>query len=97
MIGPHKKKRMEDLGELTLATQTSMKKKVPLTKKQTDVLAFIERFFAYKGYMPTLSEIAEFLGAKSHQAASDVVGRLEKKGRILRTRGEHRNISIIEQ
>lgn len=54
----------------------------PLSPRQKDVLALIERSIAEHGYPPTRSEISAALGATSPNAAEQHLRALERKGYI---------------
>ncbi len=54
----------------------------PLSPRQKDVLALIERSIAEHGYPPTRSEISTALGATSPNAAEQHLRALERKGYI---------------
>lgn len=59
--------------------------KEPLTQKQQDVLNAIKGMVEEEGTPPSLRQIAEKMGYKSHNAARVVVDALEKKGYLVRT------------
>lgn len=63
-----------------------------LTKRQTEVLAFIWRYFVDNQCYPTHREITSELGATSSNAGPWIDG-LEKKGVIIKVNGR-RNIRI---
>lgn len=72
-------------------------KKVSLTKKQSDVLAFIRKYFTAENFPPTIKEIAENFKMKSHNQVHEILLALEKKGHIERkTKGTSRGIKIME-
>ena len=54
----------------------------PLSPRQKDVLALIERSIAERGYPPTRPEISAALGASSPNAAEQHLRALERKGYI---------------
>lgn len=54
----------------------------PLSPRQKDVLALIERSIAERGYPPTRPEISAALGATSPNAAEQHLRALERKGYI---------------
>lgn len=56
-----------------------------LTKRQREVLAFIERFLREHGYSPSLGEIAEGLGLKSPSTVHKHLVNLERQELIDRT------------
>lgn len=67
-----------------------------LTKKQFDILGFIQKALLQKGYPPTLREIAAHFKIKSVRTAFDHVAALEKKGYVRRDKGTRRGLSILK-
>lgn len=65
-----------------------------LTRRQREVLGFIEGFVEKRGYPPTLREIGQSLGIKSTNAVSDHLSVLERKGVIVRDRTRSRGIVL---
>lgn len=65
-----------------------------LTARQAEVLAWINKFKAEKGYSPTRKEIAEGMGFKSANAAEDHLQALAAKGALRITPGIARGIVI---
>ena len=69
--------------------------KLPLTKKQEEVLEFIDRFIANNGYSPTLDEVANYFKLRSPQNAGAYIYQLIKKGKLGRKgKGRWRNLYI---
>lgn len=78
--------------------QTPTAKKLPLTKKQSDVLLFIKKYFAAENFPPTIKEIAENFKMKSQNQVQEILMVLEKKGHIERkTKGTSRGIKILDE
>ncbi len=67
-----------------------------LTKRQFDILGFIQKALLQKGYPPTLREIAAHFKIKSVRTAFDHVAALEKKGYVRRDKGTRRGLSILK-
>ena len=65
-----------------------------LTARQHEVLSFIEREIAAKGYPPTTRELAAACGLGAPSAAHRMLGALERKGYLTRTPGAKRAIVI---
>ncbi|MEZ6195209.1 MAG: transcriptional repressor LexA [Planctomycetota bacterium] len=65
-----------------------------LTRKQTEVLAFIRDFIADRGFAPTLEEIGGALGV-SAVTAREHVKALEAQGVIRTERNRARSIEIV--
>lgn len=65
-----------------------------LTEKQSDVLNFIARSVADRGYPPTRAEICDAFGFRSPNSAEEHLRALEKKGAISVAPGISRGIKI---
>lgn len=68
--------------------------KIKLTDRQQQVLALLNAFRHEHGYPPTVQELAEMMGCRSHNAAADHLRALERKGVLTRERGVSRGISF---
>lgn len=67
----------------------------PITKRQAQVLAFIEVHIDQHGAAPTYQEIADRFGMRSLATAYEHVTILERKGRVVRNRASRRAITVI--
>ncbi len=67
---------------------------IPLTSRQSEVLAFIEEFVEEMGMPPTRVEIARNLGFKSANAAEEHLRALKRKGAIELLSGTSRGIQL---
>lgn len=67
-----------------------------LSKKQTEVLAFIKEYIVKNNVSPTLVEIAEFLDINTKSTINQHLSALEKKGYITRLPGTYRGIIVNE-
>lgn len=68
-----------------------------LTKRQLELLKFIERYIAENSRSPTRREMGAALGV-SHVAAHALVGRLADRGIIREARGgRERQVIILER
>ena len=67
---------------------------MPLTFRQSEVLAFIEEFVEEVGMPPTRAEIARNLGFKSANAAEEHLRALKRKGAIELLSGMSRGIQL---
>lgn len=67
-----------------------------LTKKQGGVYIFIKDFIQRNGKSPTITEIRDFLKAKSLRTVTQYLEILEKKGFITRNKSKHRSINLAE-
>lgn len=69
--------------------------KARLTELQEDVLKFIIRFRAEKGWPPTRKEISAHFGFKSVNSAELHLKVLKRKGFIAIERGTARGIAVL--
>jgi repressor LexA len=65
-----------------------------LTKRQREILQFIERFLNRNGYSPSLEEIAKGLNLKSISTVHKHLSNLESKGLIRRHWNRGRSIEL---
>ncbi len=68
-----------------------------LTKRQKEVLEFIENYIETQGYSPNLREIAAFLGVKTPRGAQIHIKALERKGFIKIERHKARSIQLVKK
>lgn len=66
-----------------------------LTKRQREMLGFIEGHIQSRGYPPTLREIGNELGIHSTNGVHDHLLALQKKGYIEQRAGTCRTIRVI--
>lgn len=66
-----------------------------LTKRQSEVLRYIQSGVLKNGYPPTLREIASFFNIQSVRTIFDHIVALEKKGYIKRDKGKRRGLRIL--
>lgn len=66
-----------------------------LTKRQAQILGFLQSFKNREGVAPTYREISGHFGFKSTKAASDHVRALEKKGYVRLHGNRSRSIEIV--
>ena len=74
----------------------SLKIKLPLTDQQEKTLSFLISYMAEKGFPPTITEIQKSLGFKNPGYVHKILLYLEKKGYIIRKKGEHRGVRLTE-
>lgn len=67
---------------------------IPLTPRQSEVLAFIRQMLAARGMPPTRTEIATHFGFRSPKAAEDHLRALARKGAIDLLPGTSRGIRL---
>ncbi len=65
-----------------------------LTRRQVQILDFIARYRATRGYSPTMREIASLLGLSSVATVAEHISALEKKGMIHRRPNKARSITL---
>ena len=63
-----------------------------LTPKQAQVLAFLKRFIAERGFPPTRAEIAQEFGFRSANAAEEHLQALARENAVRLTRGISRGV-----
>jgi repressor LexA len=68
-----------------------------LTGKQQEILEFIRKEIASKGYPPSVREISSAVGLKSTSTVHGHLERLEKKGIIRRDPTKPRAIEILDE
>src|ERR1041384_7616543 len=66
-----------------------------VTKRQREVLNFIEATRARLGHRPTLREIASHFGFRSPKAAADHVTALQRKGVLSSAEGKARSLHAV--
>ncbi|UCC74820.1 MAG: transcriptional repressor LexA [Gemmatimonadota bacterium] len=67
-----------------------------LTKRQREILDFIESFIQNAGYSPSFEEIAGFFGYRSLATVHEHLSNLERKGYIRRNYNESRSVEPLE-
>jgi repressor LexA len=67
-----------------------------LTRRQREILDFIESFIQSYGYSPSFEEIASFFGYKSLATVHEHLSNLERKGYIRRNYNESRSVEPLE-
>jgi repressor LexA len=70
---------------------------MPLTKRQKQILDYIEEFIDDKGYAPSFEEIAEDFGYSSLATVHEHLSNLERKGYIRKSYNESRSIELVSQ
>ena len=68
---------------------------MPLTKRQKEVLSFVESHIQQRGYAPSLEEIAEHFSFQSLATVHEHLTNLEHKGYIRRSFNESRSIEVL--
>jgi repressor LexA len=68
---------------------------MPLTKRQKEILDYIDGFIAERGYAPSFEEIAESFGYASLATVHEHLSNLERKGFIRKSYNESRSIELV--
>ena len=70
---------------------------MPLTKRQKQILDFVETFTQRNGYAPSFEEIAEEFGYSSLATVHEHLTNLERKGYIRKAYNESRSVELVPQ
>ncbi|MGQ0647700.1 MAG: transcriptional repressor LexA [Gemmatimonadaceae bacterium] len=68
---------------------------MPLTKRQREILTFLQSYAEERGYAPSFEEIAEQFNYNSLATVHEHLSNLERKGYIKRSYNESRSIEIL--
>jgi repressor LexA len=68
---------------------------MPLTKRQREILTYLETYAEQNGYAPSFEEIAEHFNYNSLATVHEHLSNLERKGYIKRSYNESRAIEIL--
>jgi repressor LexA len=68
---------------------------MPLTRRQKQILDYLESYIATNGYAPSFEEIAQHFGFGSLATVHEHLTNLERKGYISRTHNESRSIELL--
>jgi repressor LexA len=68
---------------------------MPLTKRQKEILTFLESHIDARGYAPSFEEIAEHFSFQSLATVHEHLTNLERKGYIRRSYNESRAIQVL--
>lgn len=66
-----------------------------LSRREQELLDFLESYFSEKGYSPSIRLIREAMGYRSNSPVQVYLERLEEKGYILREPGKARAIQLL--
>ena len=67
-----------------------------LTRRQYQLLAYVAKYQAAKGYSPSYEEIRAGIGFASREAVFRIANQLEARGYITKTRYRARSIEIVK-
>ncbi len=68
---------------------------MPLTKRQSEILSYLQNHISEQGYAPSFEEIAERFGFQSLATVHEHLTNLERKGYIKRAYNESRSIEVL--
>ena len=68
---------------------------MPLTKRQKEILDYIDAFIVDRGYAPSFEEIAETFGYSSLATVHEHLSNLERKGYIRKSYNESRSLEVV--
>ena len=68
---------------------------MPLTKRQREILNYLDAYAGQNGYAPSFEEIAEHFNYNSLATVHEHLSNLERKGYIKRSYNESRAIEIL--
>ncbi len=74
-----------------------LQQKKPLTKRQKEILDFIEEFADTHGYAPSFEEIADRFGYTSLATVHEHLENLRAKGYIRKSYNESRSIQVVPE
>ncbi len=70
---------------------------MPLTKRQKEILDFVDAFIADHGYAPSFEEIARAFHYSSLATVHEHLSNLERKGYIRKSYNESRSIEVVRE
>ncbi len=68
---------------------------MPLTKRQKEILVFLEEFLAENGYSPSFEEIAKHFGYTSLATVHEHLENLRQKGYIRKSYNASRSVELV--
>ena len=81
--------------KMIMESDSIMKEKNELTKKQTEVLNFIKKYIAEHGYPPAVREIGTSLGLSSPATVQAHLNKLKQAGVIKNSTNKFRTIELL--
>jgi repressor LexA len=67
-----------------------------LTKRQKQILDYVQAFIDEEGYSPSFEEIAEHFGYSSLATVHEHLGNLERKGYLRKNYNKSRSLELVE-
>jgi repressor LexA len=68
---------------------------MPLTKRQREILDYVESFLENYGYSPSFEEIAKFFGYSSLATVHEHLSNLERKGYLRKNYNKSRSLELV--
>jgi repressor LexA len=68
---------------------------MPLTKRQREILDYVESFVENNGYSPSFEEIASFFGYSSLATVHEHLSNLERKGYLRKNYNKSRSLEVV--
>jgi repressor LexA len=68
---------------------------MPLTKRQREILDYVESFVENYGYSPSFEEIAKFFGYSSLATVHEHLSNLERKGYLRKNYNKSRSLEVV--
>jgi repressor LexA len=68
---------------------------MPLTKRQREILDYVESFVESYGYSPSFEEIARFFGYSSLATVHEHLSNLERKGYLRKNYNKSRSLEVV--
>ncbi len=68
---------------------------MPLTKRQKEILDYVESFIENSGYAPSFEEIADAFGYASLATVHEHLSNLERKGYVRKSYNESRSLEVV--
>jgi repressor LexA len=68
---------------------------MPLTKRQREILDYVESFLENYGYSPSFEEIASFFGYSSLATVHEHLSNLERKGYLRKNYNKSRSLEVV--
>jgi repressor LexA len=69
----------------------------PLSERQTDIITYVRNFIRVRNHPPTICEIQSNLNIKNPGAIHKAFCALEKKGYLVRKKGQHRGLDLTQE
>jgi repressor LexA len=85
-----------ELASAFIAVQTEEDRVLPLTKRQREILDFLNEFIQQHGYAPSLEEVGRRFGLSSLATVHKHLTNLQEKGFIKRAWNRSRSVELVQ-